>query len=211
MFIKECILRVEGRLSNASVGYGARHPCLMPGWSHFAKLVIKQYHQQAGHSGLMHIMSLLKEKYWVLKDLSPVRKVIDDCVVCRRWNALPGKQLMADISSSRLQMSLPPFFHIGVDYFGPITGKQGKSRVKRYGCIFTSMTTRAVHLELSHWLSTDSFIPTLRRFVGRRRCVNHTYSDNGPNFVEAVKELLKALEDWNQHRITACLQQKEID
>ena len=135
-FIKEGILRVGGRLSNASVGYDARHPCILPGRSHFAKLVIKQYHQQAGHSSLMHTMSLLKGKYWVLKGLSAVRKVIDDCVVCSRQNALPGKQLMADVPSSRLQVSLPPFFHTGVDYFGPFTVKQGRSRVKRYGCIY---------------------------------------------------------------------------
>ena len=83
--------------------------------------------------------------------------------------------------------------------------------MKRYGCIFTCMTTRAVHLKLAHSLSTDSFISALRRFVGRRGCVSRIYSDNGTNFVGADKELRKALEDWNQHRIAACLQQKEID
>ena len=198
-------------MSNASVGYDARHPCILPDRSHFAKLVIKQYHQQAGHSGLMHTMNLLKGKYWVLKGSSAVRKVIDDCVVCRRENAVSGKQLMADILSSRLQVSLPPFFHTGVDYYGPFSVKQGRSSVKRYGCIFTCMTTRAVYLELAYSLSTDSFISAQRRFVGRRGCVRHIYSDNSTNFVGADKELRKALEDSNQHRIAVCLQQKEID
>ena len=48
-FIKEGTLRVGGRLSNASVMYDARHPCLLLGRSHFAKLVLRQYYQQAGH------------------------------------------------------------------------------------------------------------------------------------------------------------------
>ena len=43
-FIKKEILRVEDRLSNAFVGYDARHPCALPGRSPFAKVVIKQYH-----------------------------------------------------------------------------------------------------------------------------------------------------------------------
>ena len=73
------------------------------------------------------------------------------------------------------------------------------------------MTTRTVHLELTHSLSTDSFVSALRRFVRRRGYVTHIYLGNGANFVGADKELRKALEDWNQHRITACLQQKEID
>ena len=83
-FITEGIFRFRDCLSNASAGYDPRHPCVLPSRSHFDKMVIKHYHQQAGHSGLMHTISSLKEKYWVLKSSSTVRKVIDDCVVCRR-------------------------------------------------------------------------------------------------------------------------------
>ena len=39
--IKERILRVEGRLSNAFVEYDTGHPFVVPGWSHFTELVMK--------------------------------------------------------------------------------------------------------------------------------------------------------------------------
>ena len=89
--------------------------------------------------------------------------------------------------------------------------KQGRSLVKRYGCIFTCMTVRAVHLEVLHTLSTDSFISALRRFVARRGNVGHIYSDNGTNFAVADKVLKESIWKWNQKQITEFLVQKEVD
>ena len=64
---------------------------------------------------------------------------------------------MANLPDARLQVSQPLFFHTGCDCFGPFLVKQGRSLVKRWGCILTCMTVRAVHLEVLHSLSTDSF------------------------------------------------------
>jgi len=52
----------------------------------------------------------------------------------------------------------PPFTHLGVDYFGPLFVKQGRSQVKRYGSLFTCLTMRAVYIEVAHTLEADSFI-----------------------------------------------------
>ncbi len=71
---------------------------------------------------------------------------------------------MADLPSDRVTANDPPFTSVGVDYFGPAQVKQGRSHVKRYGCIFTCMDTRAVHIEMAHSLNTDS----IRRFISLR-------------------------------------------
>ena len=117
---------------------------------------------------------------------------------------------MADLPSGRLQVDRPPFSHVGVDYFGPFRVTQGRSKVKRYGCIFTCLTVRAVHLEISHNLTTDSFINALRRFIARRGPPEQFYSDNGTNLVGATRLLRQALRDWNQHQINDYLRQQEI-
>ena len=65
---------------------------------------------------------------------------------------------MADLRSDRLQIDQPPFGHVGIDYFGPFNVRQTRSTVKRYGCVFTCLTVRAIHIEIAYSMSTDSFL-----------------------------------------------------
>ncbi|XP_043066503.1 uncharacterized protein [Drosophila bipectinata] len=52
----------------------------------------------------------------------------------------------------------------------------------------TCLTTRAIHLELAHDLSTDSCIIAIRNFVCRRGPVRKLRSDNGKNFERADRK-----------------------
>ena len=67
---------------------------------------------------------------------------------------------MADLLEDRLNPKKPPFAFatVGVDHFGPLEVKQGRSRVKRNGCLFTCLTTRAVPVEIAHSLGTDAMV-----------------------------------------------------
>ena len=75
---------------------------------------------------------------------------------------------MADLPPSRLQIDTHPFAYCGVDYFGPLLVKQRRFQVKRYGCLFTCLTSRAIHIEDAMDLTTNAFINALRRFLSRR-------------------------------------------
>ena len=103
--------------------------------------------------------------------------------VCRRMHGNAGEQNISDLPTDRIIPDLPPFTYVGVDYFGPLEVKRGRSIVKRYGVIFTCLTTRAVHLEVAHSLDTDSCINACRRFISRRGQVLEMRSDNGTNSV----------------------------
>ena len=121
-------------------------------------------------------------------------------MICRRLGARAMKQKMADLPPERLAANQRPFTFVGIDCFGPILVNRGRSVVKRYGIIFTCMTVRAVHLEVLPNLTTDAFINALRRFMSRRGKPRRLFSDNGTNFVGAVKELGTALQEWNNKR-----------
>ena len=73
--------------------------------------------------------------------------------------------------------------------FGPFKVKVKQSEVKHYGVKFTCLASRVVHTEVSHSMTTDSFIQALRTLIARKGNVRQIRSDNGPNFVGAELEL----------------------
>ncbi|XP_078493208.1 uncharacterized protein LOC144748760 [Ciona intestinalis] len=208
--LSDGVLRVGGRLERAPVPYETRHPAILPHTSHFTDLIIALYHEIGGHSGLNHTLNLLSQRFWVVKSNAAVRRALSKCLPCRRKNAKPGQQMMAALPLPRMQMDSPAFSYTGIDYFGPLPVQQGRSEVKRYGCLFTCMTTRAVHLELARDLSTDSLLNALRRFIARRGTPDHIYSDNGTNLVGAERVLRESIQGWNHKQIYKFLLQKEV-
>ena len=96
---------------------------------------------------------------------------------------------MSDLPPERCTPFVRPFANCGCDIFGPFYVNVGRSRVKRYGCVFTCFSSRAVHIEKLHDLSADSLINALVRFSARRSCPDKIISDNGTNLVGAKNEL----------------------
>lgn len=99
---------------------------------------------------------------------------------------------MGELPASRITVSRP-FLKTGVDFFGPIYVRPAPRRpsVKAYVAVFICLCTKAVHMELVTYLSTDRFLQALRRFVARRGRCAVLYSDNGTNFVGARNKLLE--------------------
>ena len=162
------VLRVGGRLRRSACDFDVKHPVIMPPNSHVTQLLIEEYQRKIGHSGTSHTWTTLRQRYWVVKGVAAIRKVLGHCLFCKRRNSSFGTQFMADLPFCRVTSGNPAFHFTGIDFFGPIMVKQGRSLVKRYGCVFTCLTMRAVHLELSYSLDTDTFINALRRFISRR-------------------------------------------
>ena len=183
------IVRVRGRLENALIDYDARHPIILPYRDHLTDLIISQHQQKTGLLGQEYVLSSLRHQYWVIKGRSAVGRVISGCFLCKKLRAVRGEQLMGDLRKEILMSEEPLFTHVGVDYFGPLYVRQGRSNVKRYGCLFTCLAVRVVHIEVVHPLDTDGFINALRRFVSLRGFPTTIFSDHGTNFRAGEKEL----------------------
>ena len=134
------------------------------------------------------------------------------CSECRRRKAKACKQIMAPLPVSRLKTSIRAFTRTSVDYGGPFTTIQGRGRrrQKRYLCLFTCLATRAVHLEMSFSLDTDSFLNAFYRMASRRGLPDEVYSDNGTNLKAADKELKQLLSQLEPGKINESLANKGV-
>ena len=140
----------------------------------------------------MTLNELRSQGFWVIGGSKLVAKIIDKCVLCRKFRGNPIEQQMADLPKERTEPS-PPFTYIGMDSFGPITVKNRRTEIKRYGLLFTCLSSRAVHLEMLDDLTTDSFINAIRCLIAIRGTIQKCFCDQGSNFIGADNELKAAL------------------
>ena len=199
-----------GRIRHSDLSVDAKHPVLIPKESPLATLIVRDIHQSTGHQGRNAGLAELRRQYWIPQAGTLIRSVTSRCVTCRRYQARPLAQQMADLPPDRLSAHHPPFSHIGMDFLGPLEVKRGSSSVKRYGVIFTCSSSRAIHLEVAYSLTTDSCISAIRRFLARRGPVMSIRSDNGTNIVGAEAEMKREIQAWNQSDLGHYLLQRSV-
>ena len=209
--LSDGLIRVGGRLHHSDISYDNMHPVILPSDSHVTSLIIRQFHEQNGHVGSHHTLAYIRQEYWILKGLTIVKRIISKCVICRRNNGRPVSQQMGHLPLERVSSNHPAFQDVGVDFFGVFHVRCKRTFVKRYGCIFTCMSSRAVHIEVAHSLSTESFLCCLNRFIARRGRPKVIFSDNGTNLKGANRELQSLMSSLNLSKVYKELKGKEIE
>jgi len=198
------LLKVSGRLQSAPIADSVKHPIIIPRDHHVTNLIIRHVHEvESRHSGREYTLSVLRRQYWVPRARVLIAKIVRDCVLCKRLKGTVAGQRRADLTVDRVTPDKPAVTNVGIDCFGPFQVKRGRSHEKRYGCLFTCLVTRAVHIEKLHSLDADAFLNAFVRFVSRRGMPEVVRSDNGTNFVGGERELASCIAKWNDdHRLT---------
>ena len=188
------LLRVGGRLRRASLEYGEKHPVLLPKGHHVSKLIVRHYHNQVHHQGRQITHGAIRQAgYWLINGNHTVSRELSLCVVCKKLRGPPLEQRMADLPPDRMEAA-PPFTNVGFDVFGPWSIQTRRTRgrttsLKRWGLVFTCLSSRAIHIETLESMDTSSFICALRRFFALRGPALLLRCDQGSNFVGARNEL----------------------
>ena len=102
---------------------------------------------------------------------------------------------MGELPRPRVDVPIRPFQHCGTEFAGPLYYKENVRRnaklLKMYTAVFVCFASKAVHIELSADLTSETFLNVLKRFIARRGRPTDIYSDNATNFFGAKNELFK--------------------
>ena len=109
------------------------------------------------------------------------------CVKSRKQQVGGVQLFIADLPKERSEEKVFPFANTGVDNFGPFEVRFMRKSMKRWFCLFTYLTARAVHFEVVPSLEYDACLAAITRFIARKRKPNIILSDNGTNFVQTNK------------------------
>lgn len=209
--ITDGVLRVGGRLQNVPTDDDAKHPIIVPKDHHISFLIARSYHECTGYSGTEHTLYSIRQTYLIVNARSIVRRIVNQCVRCRKRQVPRLTQVMQDLAVDRVSPGKPPFTFVGVDCFGPSTVRRARNEVKRYGVLFTCLSTRAIHIEIAFTMDTDSYINSLRCFIARHGKPELIRSDNRTNFTTGNKELKQAIKDWNKDKVHEFLLQRNME
>ena len=202
------LLRVGGRLERAELSIEERHPVILPGSHHITTLIVQHCHNEVKHQGRHFTHGLVRARgYWIIGGKRLINRVIHQCLKCRKLRGQQVHQKMADLPPQRLTPT-PPFTYVGLDVFGQwqIATRRTRGGVaynKRWAVIFTCLTLRAIHIELTEAMDTSSFTNALRRFLALRGPVTQLRSECGTNFVGARNELEAAMKEMNNKHVEA--------
>lgn len=179
---------------------------LIPFRSWLGTLLAREAHN-TNHEGVAATLLRTRRKAWVVQGRRTVKKVIDECIICKKRRARLCRQVMSDLPRERTSRA-NPFEHTTLDLFGPFEVKDAvKQRVKKkvWGVMYCCMASRAVHADLVDDQSSESFLQAYSRFTALRGHPKRLWSDRGTNFVGA-KPALKQL-----HKHLDCIQKASVE
>ncbi|KHJ88460.1 integrase core domain protein [Oesophagostomum dentatum] len=177
------LMRCYGRVRASHLLPETLDPIILPTKHPFTALIVNEYHEKCGHQGVNATLANIRLKYWIPKGRQLVRRCLQKCIICKRWNGKPYFYPDSPPLPQSRTRPARPFSHIGIDLAGPFRiVNSEKEHVKRWVLLATCMVTRGIHLEVVNNLSAMQLINGLRRLIARKGKPQLILSDNATNF-----------------------------
>ena len=138
-----------GRLTASDLKFATNHPLLVPD-TDMGLALIENIHASTEHAGRKITTLTVRQKgYHLVGGQRTIDDMIRNCVHCRQLRAPTMTQKMADLPTQRLDRT-PPFWHCGMDVFGPFhilhgtTTRAQTGTKKVWVLLFSCLYSRAV-------------------------------------------------------------------
>ena len=119
------LIKGGGRLKDADLTFGRKHPTLIPD-TELGDALIGYIHHESGHQGRKVNAGVIREYgYSVVGGRKRIQRIIGSCITFKTLRGSPMSQKMADLPEQRLWRT-PPFLHCGIDVFGHFLVTDGR-------------------------------------------------------------------------------------
>ncbi|CAB3989653.1 Tetratricopeptide repeat 28 [Paramuricea clavata] len=137
-------VRCKGRLSNSNLPYSAKYPILLDTAHYLTTLIVRDCHELVMHGGVKATLTKLRSKFWLVCGRNFVRKLLFNCVTCKKQDGRAYKALNSSPLPEFRVKEAPPFTYVGLDYVGPLYVKSTNDLdQKAWICLITCCVSRA--------------------------------------------------------------------
>ena len=158
LFLDECgILRVKSKFKKWMYGDG-KFPIFLPKDSFLTNLIVLDTHTKFFHAGYYAILNELRKVYYIPSYFSIVKKVIKQCIHCKRFNLRTIKLNQNTYRDFRVAPPQVPFANLFMDYIGPFNVKLNNTTQKVWLLCLTCTWSRAINLKICRSLDVPEFL-----------------------------------------------------
>ena len=191
---KNEILRVKCKLSHVGK-HMIDFPILLAKNSRITTLLIEDFHRTLRHAGKYSVLSEFRKKFYVPSSFSTVRKILQNCVYCRKFNNRTIKINQNSYRKFRTDPSVIPFRNIFIDYLGPFLITLSGVSCKVYILLFSCLFSRAINLQICLDLSLPNFLRSFQLHVFKHGLPSLCLSDLGTQIVAGANVVSQHLLD----------------
>ena len=166
------------------------------------------------HHGTEYIRNYLQQSFVIIGIRKTLRQIRHNCFLCRRFQGKGLHPFMTDLPPTHFDdPSDDPFSfkNTGIDNIGPFYIATRDTTEKSYICLFTCLSSRAVHLGSTENLTTSNCITAIRRFIASRGTLKLLISDNATYFVGARKQLRSEPNNFHETTLNETLKIHNVE
>ena len=135
--------------------------------SRLTNMVVSDMHIKLSHSGKYNVISELRKQFYIPCIYSVVKKVLSDCILCRKLNARGIILNQSPYRDLRISPCNVPFRCVYLDFMGPFYVRFKNVKFKVWVLVITCMWSRAINLKVCTDMSTSQFLKALQTHIYR--------------------------------------------